>query len=247
MNLLLISNSTNPGQPYLGWPKEFIEAFVRKNKIATALFVPYAGVALDPNDLQQSYNNYLTRVAAVFEELNVKLTSIHTAENPIDAVKNAECIIVGGGNTFHLVHELHRNKVMDAIREKALAGTPFMGWSAGSNIACPTLRTTNDMPIIEPESFNCLNLIPFQINPHYLDPEAHPKGFGGETRDDRLREFMTINKKVTVVGLREATLLEVKGDKMELKGLHPMRIFKHGQEPKEVFQGDVSFLLHHEA
>jgi dipeptidase E len=117
-----------------------------------------------------------------------------------------------------------------------------MGWSAGSNVACPALKTTNDMPITQPESFNCLNLIPFQINPHYLD--ANPEGHGGETREQRIEEFLTVNRDMTVVGLREASLLWIEDDKIELKGQKPIRLFKFGQAPTEFDVGaDIGFLL----
>ena len=241
MKLLLISNSTNPGEKYLGWTLPYIKDFLKNNNIRTALFVPYAGVNVgDAHTLEQSYDNLFQKANTVFKDLGVELESIHKAENPIEAVEKAECVIVSGGNTFHLVYELHRKKLMDVIRKRALGGMPYIGWSAGSNIASPTLRTTNDMPIIEPESFNCLNLVPFQINPHYLDTEKHPVGFGGETREDRINEFLTVNKEVTVIGLRESCLLEVNGEKMELKGKHGMRVFRYGKDPKEVPQGDVS-------
>jgi dipeptidase E len=254
MKLLLISNSTNPGENYLEWTLPFIEDFLKNNKIKTALFVPYAGVkvkknadALEPKTVEESYDNLFYRANDVFKTFGIKLESIHQADNPIEAVEKAECVIVSGGNTFHLVYELHRKKLMSVIRKRALNGMPYIGWSAGSNIACPTLRTTNDMPIIEPESFNCLNLVPFQINPHYLDTDKHPKNFGGETREDRINEFLAVNKEVTIIGLREASLLEVNGEKMELKAKkgvkHGIRVFQHGKEPKEVPQGDISKFL----
>jgi dipeptidase E len=137
---------------------------------------------------------------------------------------------------------MHDTGIMAAIREKALAGTPFIGWSAGSNVACPTLRTTNDMPIIQPTSFNTLNLIPFQINPHYLD--ANPEGHGGETREQRINEFQALNPDVVVAGLREATALYADGRRLHLLGNRPMRLFKAGKEPVEFEPGsDLSFLL----
>ena len=155
---------------------------------------------------------------------------------------DAEAIAVGGGNTFHLVYMMHKLKLMEPIRQRVLEGMHFMGWSAGSNVACPSLKTTNDMPIIEPESFNCLNLIPFQINPHYLD--AHPEGHGGETREQRIEEFLLVNRDMYVAGLREACYLLVEGDDLQLIGRKPMRIFKFGQEPLEVeVGGDLGFLM----
>lgn len=233
-HLLLISNSTNAGEAYLAWPRKDIEAFFKKFNIKRVLFVPYAGVA-------SGYDAYAEKVGKVFAEMGVALDSVHAFEFPITAVQQAECIVVGGGNTFHLVAEMHRTGLMEAIREKVLQGCPYMGWSAGSNVACPTMKTTNDMPIIQPESFDTLNLVPFQINPHYLD--ANPAGHGGETREDRIREFMVVNPDVYVVGLREATSLLVEGDKMELVGSRNMRLFKAGKEVREVSPGDVSFLL----
>jgi dipeptidase E len=130
---------------------------------------------------------------------------------------------------------LHELNLVPVIRKRTLDGVHFMGWSAGANVACPTLRTTNDMPIIQPASFETFNLVSFQINPHYLD--ANPEGHGGETRQQRIEEFLAVNRTVTVVGLREATLLQVEGEKIELKGARPMRIFRYKHEPEEVEPG----------
>lgn len=240
--LLLISNSTMVGEPYLEWPKKYIADFLQSNGIKKITFVPYAGVGLDTESLEKSYDAYLTRVAGVMRVLGFKTESVHQAKNPVEMIQNAEAIAVGGGNTFHLVAEMHRTGIMKAIREKALNGTPYMGWSAGSNVACPTLMTTNDMPIIQPASFNCLNLIPFQINPHYLD--ANPEGHGGETREQRIEEFLVVNKKMKVLGVREASMLFVDDNKMKLLGSRPARLFTFGDEPKEFAEGtDLSFLL----
>ncbi|MBU1010945.1 MAG: dipeptidase PepE [Bacteroidetes bacterium] len=242
MKLLLISNSTNAGEPYLGWPQPFITDFTRKHGVNQVLFVPFAGVNLSNVSLSDSYDVYEQRVALVFKSLGLGLTSVHHAKDPVAAVEQAECIAVGGGNTFHLVAMMHKLGIMTAIRKKALAGTPFMGWSAGANVACPTLRTTNDMPIIQPASFDCLNLVPFQINPHYLD--ANPEGHGGETRQQRIEEFLAINRDITVVGLREASLLELEGSTLLLKGHRKLRIFRYGNEPQEIEQGtDLSELM----
>lgn len=251
MNLLLISNSTNFGEPYLAWATNQIEYFCEKtgvNAKTNIVFVPFAGVNIGGKAYPASYDAYENRVKTVFEKLGfVNFHSIHTFDNKIEAVRKAECIIVGGGNTFHLVAELHKYKLVDVIHERAKAGIPYIGWSAGSNIACPTLCTTNDMPIVEPESFKALNLIPFQINPHYLDP--HPEidkmiKHGGETRQDRLNEFLAVNPKTKVVGLREATSLWVIGDKMMLKGGKKMIVFEYNKEAVEIEPGsDVSYLL----
>jgi dipeptidase E len=242
MKLLLLSNSTNAGESYLGWTKSFINEFLQRNNIKNVLFIPYAGVNLSDESITKSYDLYEEKVRNVFNEFGVELVSIHHVVDPNEAVNNAKCIAVGGGNTFHLVAEMHRTGIMQSIREKVLVGTPFMGWSAGANVACPTLRTTNDMPIIQPASFDCLNLIPFQINPHYLD--ANPAGHGGETRQQRIEEFLAVNRDIVVVGLREASLIELDGTKALLKGHRDMRLFVYGEEPREVEQGsDLSFLM----
>ncbi|MBM3404663.1 MAG: dipeptidase PepE, partial [Bacteroidetes bacterium] len=188
MKLLLISNSTNPGEVYLGWPRSHIKAFYEKHKVREILFFPYAGVNLSDMGMETSFNIYEEKVSAVFNELGLSIRSIHREQDPVNAVRDAKAIAVGGGNTFHLVYMLHKLGLMEVIREKVIGGMPYAGWSAGANITCPTLRTTNDMPIIQPKSFRCLDLVPFQINPHYLD--VHPEGHGGETREQRILEFL---------------------------------------------------------
>jgi dipeptidase E len=239
--LLLISNSTNYGEEYLGWPKNYIKEFLDKKGIKRVLFIPYAGIALSYDGIEASYEAYEQRVNAVFNTLGLEIYSIHHENEPAQAIKDALAIAVGGGNTFHLVHQLHQLRLMKVIKEAVESGTSFLGWSAGANVACPTMRTTNDMPIIEPESMNCLSLVPFQINPHYLDVTI--EGHGGETREQRIEEFMVVNSDVFVVGLREGTLLSVENHKIELIGARPARIFKAGMSPKEIAPGgDLSFL-----
>lgn len=240
--LLLISNSTNAGEAYLGWPRPFILEFALKHGVKDILFIPYAGIGINPHDEMEAYNLYEKKVQSVFSELGLNIHSIHHESNPTAAVVKADCVAVGGGNTWYLVHKMQQLGLMQAIGNRAEEGMPYMGWSAGSNVACPTLRTTNDMPIIEPASFNCMNLIPFQINPHYLD--ANPEGHGGETRQQRIEEFLVVNPTIAVAGLREASLLEVTGDHMLLKGYKPLRLFRFGQEPQELESGsDLSFLM----
>ena len=151
-------------------------------------------------------------------------------------------IIVGGGNTFNLLKTIQDNGLVELMRDKIKGGTPYIGWSAGSNMVCPTIRTTNDMPIVEPQSFNALNMIPFQINPHYTD--ATLSGHGGETREMRLEEFLEANKDMYVAGLREGTMFIVEGNTITLDGKKDCRVFKHGQEPKELTKtDDFSFLM----
>lgn len=241
-NLLLISNSTNAGEEYLAWPKPFIKDFITENKLRSVIFIPFAGVNLTPESVTKSFDIYFEKVSKYFSFLNVTVKSIHQEADPIGAVKEAQSIVVGGGNTFHLVKMMHDTGIMEVIREKVISGTPYIGWSAGANIACPTMKTTNDMPISFPTSFNCLDLIPFQINPHYLD--SNPQGHGGETREQRIMEFLTVNRDVTVTGLRESTLLHVKDNTLALKGTRPMRIFRFGKEPIEVEPGEkIDYLL----
>ena len=248
MKLLLISNSTNFGEPYLAWCQTQIEFFCEKNKISAdsnILFFPFAGVNVGGKKYPESYDAYEARVKDVFMKWGYKkVNSIHKSENKADAVEKADCIVVGGGNTFHLYAEMHKFNLMEKVREKVLKGTPYIGWSAGSNLACPTLCTTNDMPIVQPESFNGLNLIPFQINPHYLDPTPEIDKMikhGGETRQDRLNEYMAINQKMTVVGLREASASWVDGDKMTLRGGKKMFVLRDSYEVEP--GSDVSDLL----
>lgn len=235
MRLLLISNSTNAGEKYLDYPKNNIKEFLALSSVKRVLFVPYAAVTF-------SYDKYQEKVAERFAEIGIEVDSVHKYENQAEAVRNAEAIVVGGGNTFHLVKCMQDSGIMQPIREKVLSGTPFVGWSAGSNVTCPTLCTTNDMPIVEPMSFKCLGLIPFQINPHYLD--AHPDGHAGETREQRIEEYIAANKGMTVAGLREGCMLNIENNNISLIGKRPLRVFKYGSEPKEFNSGDdLSFLL----
>lgn len=239
--LLLISNSTNFREEYLGWPRSYISDFMQPTGVKDILFIPYAGVNLSDESLEKSYQVYENRVKMVFGTLGLNIHSIHHEKYPLEAVKKAQAIAVGGGNTFHLVYEMHRNALMEPIRRRVLEGVHYMGWSAGANVACPTMKTTNDMPIVEPASFNCLNLVPFQINPHYLD--ANPEGHGGETREQRIKEFLVINQEVAVVGLREASLLWVEDDTMKLLGKNSLCLFKFGKKNQEFESGsEMGFL-----
>ncbi len=241
-NLLLISNSTNAGEEYLQWPQPYIQDFIKETGVKTALFIPYAGVNLSDKGIEASYDVYEKRVQEVFKKFGVDLKSVHKEDNPKEAAKNTEMIIVGGGNTFHLVKMLHETGLMKTIKRQIKKGVPYMGWSAGSNVACPTLCTTNDMPIAEPKSFKGLKVIPFQINPHYLD--AHPEGHGGETREQRINEFLVVNPKIYVAGLREACLFRIKNNEIKMLGNRTLRVFKHGKTPQELnYSDDMSFLL----
>ncbi len=225
--LLLLSNSVIVGGRYLEHARTAIMQLFGA-RVRRVLFVPYAAV-------QFSLDDYAARVRAALAEMGFGVESVHQATDPVGAVEAADAIAVGGGNTFHLLRELYRHNLLGPIRARVHAGMPYLGWSAGSNVACPTIRTTNDMPIVEPPSLDALGLVPFQINPHYT--EARLEGHGGETRDERLLEFVIANPGVQVVGLREGTLLRVEGDSIQLLGDRPARIFQSGRDPRDVAQG----------
>ena len=234
MRLLLISNSTNPGEPYLDYPKQNIKDFLGDKPI-NCLFIPFAAVTF-------SFDEYVDKVNTRFAEINHSVTGIHTYENKIEAIEKAEAIVVGGGNTWQLVKMLQENNLMEAIVKKVEEGTPYVGWSAGSNIACPSLKTTNDMPIVEPAKFETLNLVPFQINPHYLDDNNDTHG--GETRETRIIEFIHANQDVYVVGLREGCMLVLENNKLEMIGSRSARIFHYGNEAIELSENDdLNFLI----
>ena len=234
MRLLLISNSSMPGESYLNYPKLEIQKFLGQKPV-NAIFIPYAAVTY-------SFDAYESKVEERFTEIGHHVTSIHHFNDPVEAVLNAEAIVVGGGNTWQLVRMMHDNLLMKAIIQKVKSGTPYIGWSAGSNVACPTLQTTNDMPVVDPKGFDCMGLIPFQINPHYLD--ANPAGHGGETREQRIEEFLEVNPKITVVGLREGTMLKYENNWLTLIGSRKARIFRKGFAPVELGAGDdFNFLL----
>jgi len=222
MKLLLLSNSTNHGAHFFSHARDKIARFLNK-KVDSILFIPYAVVSV-------SFDEYESKVKEVFDELGYQVSSIHHAENPAEAVKEAECIMVGGGNTFHLLNHCYQAEILELVRKKVNEGTPYIGWSAGSNLACPTIKTTNDMPVIEPPSFEALNLVPFQINAHYT--EGVVPNHGGESRDQRLEEFVMVNRTQYVVGLPEGTSLQIIDQEIRLIGNQPVKVFKYGLEPK---------------
>lgn len=223
MKLLLLSNTKNPGAQVLDHATETIKDFLGAD-CRSVIFVPFASVS-------SSWNDYTTYLRAPFGEMGYELTSVHTESDPAAAVGRADAVFVGGGNTFQLLRALYDTNVFNAIRSRARGGMPYIGTSAGTNVACPTIKTTNDMPIIEPPTFDALDLVPFQINPHYTD--ARLEGHGGETRDERIAEFLRVNPGVRVVGLREGTMLRVEGNEITLLGDKPARVFESGREPAE--------------
>lgn len=233
MNLLLISNSTNAGEAYLKYPIAEIEKTLAG--VTEVVFIPYAAVTF-------SYEEYERKVQERFDEIGIKVRSVHRALNKRNFVRHAQAIVIGGGNTFALLKKMQEEDLLDVIFRRVRAGVPYVGWSAGSNVTCPTICTTNDMPIVEPQSFRAIGLVPFQINPHYLD--ANPAGHAGETREQRILEYLEANRSRYVVGLREGCMIRIKDENIELIGSRTMRIFKKGLETYEVQPGDdISFLI----
>jgi dipeptidase E len=232
--LLLLSNSRNYGGGYLDHAEEWIRSFLGES-VRRAVFVPYAGVTV-------SWDDYAANVAERFSRFNVRVASVHKVKHAVKEIESADAIVVGGGNTFHLLKQLYDNGTLWAIRERVLAGVPYVGWSAGSNVACPTIRTTNDMPVVEPSRLNALRLVSFQINPHYTE-DAIPN-HGGETRPQRIAEFTKANPGVVVIGLREGSALRVVHGVVTLLGPHPAKLFRDDSEPVELPPGQIS--LHRE-
>ena len=233
MNLLLISNSTNAGEEYLKYP--IAEIAKTLEGVSEVVFIPYAAVTF-------SYDEYERKVQQRFNEIGVKVSSIHRALNKRNFLRHAQAIVIGGGNTFALLKKMQEEDLLDTIFRRVKGGTPYIGWSAGSNVTCPTICTTNDMPIVQPASFRAIGLVPFQINPHYLD--ANPEGHAGETREQRILEYIEANRSRYVVGLREGCMLRINDNGIELIGSRPMRIFKKGMEIFEVQPGDnIEFLI----
>jgi dipeptidase E len=233
MRLLLLSNSTNPGEPYLAWPRPHIAAFLGPAR--RVLFVPFAGVTMP-------WDEYAGAVRTPFASLGVELVSAHEVPDAVAELARCDAVAVGGGNTFHLLHHLYGSGLLEPIRRRVLDGLPYVGWSAGSNIACPTIGTTNDMPIVEPPHFAALGLVPFQINAHYT--EARLPDHGGESRPQRLAEYVAANPGRTVVGLPEGSGLLLDGAALSLVGAHPPTIFRSGTPPRRLEPGtELAFLL----
>jgi dipeptidase E len=233
-NVLMLSNSTMPGSEFFTWPQTFVKKFLKGNG-KNLRFIPYAAVTL-------SFDEYEEKVITVFKDLGFNIESIHHQTDKIKAVIDCDGIVIGGGNTFALINRVYENDLLEVIRKKVLSGTPFIGWSAGANLACPTIMTTNDMPIVQPKSFTALNLVPFQINPHYH--ELKFEGQGGETRKERLEEFVTMNPDKTVLGLPEGTGILKESERLTLIGQGTAKLYQSQQPITDVPSGsDVSFLL----
>ena len=236
-NLLLISSSRAGQTPYLAHAKTMIEDHL--DGIKDILFIPYAGVTV-------SYDDYTDKVQSALRSLNINVSGIHQFDDAISAVNNAKAIVIGGGNTFHLLHQLYENNLLSAINEKVNLGVPYIGWSAGSNVAGSSICTTNDMPIIEPRSFKALNLVPFQLNPHYTD--FNPPGHNGETREQRLAEFMVINPEMPIVGIVEGSALKLEDENLSLIASDQIEkpdgfLFEGGSKRIIAVKEDISHLL----
>ncbi|WP_089054943.1 dipeptidase PepE [Flavobacterium oncorhynchi] len=223
-SIIIASTSTLHEGSYLEYLLPTLQIHFKNCK--SILFIPYAR----PGGI--SHDEYTQKAAQAFASINIKLQGIHEFESPESALKNAEGIFTGGGNTFLLVTQLYKNNIMQLLSETVKNGTPYLGTSAGSNICGLSMQTTNDMPIIYPPSFQTLGLIPFNLNPHYLDPDLNSKHMG-ETRETRIKEFHAFNS-IPVLGLREGSWLEVKGEKITLKGSLQARLFLQNETPTEL-------------
>lgn len=223
-SIIIASTSTLHGGNYLEYLLPTLQSHFKDCK--TILFIPYAR----PGGI--SHDEYTKKAAQAFASINIQLQGIHEFEDAEKAIQNAEGFFTGGGNTFLLVTQLYKHNIMLHLAEKVKNGTPYLGTSAGSNICGLSMQTTNDMPIIYPPSFQTLGLIPFNLNPHYLDPDTNSQHMG-ETRETRIKEFHAFNA-IPVLGLREGSWLEVKGEKIILKGELKARLFKQNESPAEL-------------
>lgn len=229
MNIILASTSTLFGGAYLEYLRE--ELIKLYDGIDEIIFVPFAR----PDGI--SHDDYTAKARSFFETINIKVKGLHEFENKIQAINSAKAFFTGGGNTFLLVKTLHEEGLMNVLKENVESGKPYLGCSAGSNIGGQNMKTTNDMPIVYPPSFDCMGLVPFNINPHYLDPNPELK-HNGETRETRIKEFLTQND-LKVVGLREGNWIRRMGDKITVEGIELTRIFEKGKEPYEIKPGTV--------
>jgi len=223
--LLLISNSTLHRRGYLDHAEKEIRDLVADRR--NVIFIPYA---------LRDRRAYAEKAHQRFREMGLALTSIHDVSNKPRAIDEANVIFVGGGNTFRLLKGLHDDDLLGPIRRKVAIGIPYIGSSAGSIVACPSLKTTKDMPVVQPPSFEALGLVPFQISPHYLDPDPSSTHMG-ETQEERILQFLEENED-PVVGLREGSILRVQDGTVVLKGAHTARIFRRGEEPREAAPGN---------
>ena len=223
-NLIIASTSTLHGGEYLDYILP--ELKVHFKNCTKILFIPFAR----PSGISEQ--EYTEKVSVAFSKINIKVEGLHEFEDKQSAIQSSKGIFVGGGNTFLLVAQLYKFDVMTILAEAVKQGIPYLGTSAGSNITGLTMQTTNDMPIIYPPSFQTLGLIPFNLNPHYLDADVQSNHMG-ETRETRIKEFHQFNS-IPVLGLREGSWLEVKGKKITLKGNLKARLFTQNKNPEEL-------------
>lgn len=226
-NIVLASTSTLFGEAYLAYLEPVIKDLFRN--IPEIIFIPYAR----PGGI--SYNDYTQKAATALAAWDIKVTGLHTFRDPAAAIKEAKGFFTGGGNTFLLVKQLHELDLVHTLKAAVEGGTPYLGASAGSNIGGINMQTTNDMPIVYPPSFATMGLVPFNLNPHYLDPDPDSQ-HNGETRETRIKEFHSQNN-IPVVGLREGSWIRVKGDVIKTEGSRDSRIFEQGKEPYELQPG----------
>ncbi|EIK8927992.1 dipeptidase PepE [Salmonella enterica] len=219
MELLLLSNSTLPGKAWLEHALPLIAN--QLNGRRSAVFIPFAGVT-------QTWDEYTDKTAEVLAPLGINVTGIHRVADPLAAIEKAEIIIVGGGNTFQLLKESRERGLLAPMADRVKRGALYIGWSAGANLACPTIRTTNDMPIVDPNGFDALDLFPLQINPHFTN--ALPEGHKGETREQRIRELLVVAPELTVIGLPEGNWIQVSNGQAVLGGPNNTWVFKAGEE-----------------
>ncbi|MCT4629497.1 dipeptidase PepE [Winogradskyella sp.] len=232
-SILIASTSTVHGSESLEYLLDELKVHFKSTE--EILFIPYAR----PGGI--SHDDYTSIAAKAFGKIGKSVIGIHKFKDPKQAITEAKGIFTGGGNTFVLVNQLYKNDVLTAIKEAVNNGTPYLGTSAGSNICGLTMNTTNDMPIVYPPSFKTLSLVPFNINPHYLDPDPNSTHMG-ETRETRIKEFHAFNTQ-PVIGLREGSWIEVKDDSLTLKGNLDARIFEYGKAPYEIpTNSDLGFL-----
>jgi dipeptidase E len=225
MRILLVSNSTIHGRGYLDHVEDEIRDLLGTTR--NVLFFPFA---LHDRD------GYAAKASARFAAMGYEMTSAHNASDPDKAVAAADAIFIGGGNTFRLVKALQDLGFIDPIRRRVRGGAPYIGSSAGSNVAGPTIRTTKDMPIVQPRSFDSLGLVPFQISPHFQDPDPNSTHMG-ETQEERILQFLEENE-TPVLGMREGAWVRAEGGRVVLGGTRGARIFRRGEAPVEKTTGD---------
>ncbi|SOD18474.1 dipeptidase PepE [Pedobacter xixiisoli] len=229
MNIILASTSTLFGEQYLAYLKpEIVQLY---NGVDEIIFIPFAR----PSGI--SHEDYTQKAATFFAEIGINVKGLHEFDDKITAVENAKGFFTGGGNTFLLVKTLHELGLMEVLKERVTNGKPYLGCSAGSNIGGINMKTTNDMPIVYPSSFDCMGLVPFNINPHYLDTTPEIK-HNGETRETRIQEFLTQNE-IKVVGLREGNWIRRIGNQITVEGTQLTRIFENGKAAYEIEAGTV--------